>query len=239
MQLSQGNTKRSLENAQGFLRANTDAIGDAVPQAALQRLDEAIAGLTGHASAQNAHTRAAAGALEDRRRKQVALVRDHMRPIAKIAALELQHEGKLIAFTLPRKHVSVEQLAALATGMAEAAAPHASVFVAAGLKPDFAEQLKTAASVMLGLTAEYKQNKYTSREAATSLRTQLSRGRKMIHMVDALLQSALADRPGLLDAWNMARRVHRKGYPSAPVTPVVQASPGTPASPATATSVAA
>ena len=64
-------------------------------------------------------------------------------------------------------------------------------------------------------------------------------------MLDALVKSAAKDKPGLLAAWNMAKRVPKKGVASSATatTAPVPASPATPAvaapQSASATSVAA
>ena len=210
MQQSHGTMLVTLENARALLRANAAALGDTIPEAALARLDSAISGLAENANTQNGHLRAAAGSLNLQRVKREALLRDHMAPIAKIAALELEHVPRIIALTLPRKHVTLKQLATLANGMAEAAAPFAQVFISAGRKPQFLDQMRTAASEMLAAAADRAQNRYRVKQVGTDLRTRLSRGRKVIHMLDALVKSAAATNPGLLDAWKMAKRVPKK-----------------------------
>jgi hypothetical protein len=122
---------------------------------------------------------------------------------------------------LPRGRPTAEQLAAAAHGMAEAAAPYAEVFVAAGLAPDFRAQLHGAADALLA-SLDHRARRQGQRTGATAgLRATLSAGRRLVHVLDAFVQTALVDEPALLASWAAAQRVQRlPGRRSAPPTTV-------------------
>ena len=229
MRISQGNMLATMGNVITFLSENVADVGDAVTDATKKTVVDSITELSVHAANQDSHTRSAAGSLNRQRVRRTQLVRDHMAPIARIAALELPAVPELVKLTLPRKRVSLQVLVQLANGMADAATPYADVFIANGRKPDFIAQLKGSAEGMRSAAADRAGNRQKVKEATTNLRTKLSRGRKVIHVIDAVLQSALADKPGLLDAWNMAKRVPKTRSSSktaaTPATPAVPAAP--------------
>ena len=210
MRLHQGNMLASLENARRFLEDNAAALGDVITPATLQRLNDVIVDLLSEVTAQNQYKRDAKGstALKDTYRR--ALVRDHMVSIAKIAKLELSSAPELVKFSLPRKRVSVQLLKQLADGMAEAARPHAQLFIAAGRKPDFADRLKAAADRMLDASFQQVQNQGKSMSAAANMRSKLTRARNLVHVLDAFVKEGTSD-PGLLARWNSAKRVVRTG----------------------------
>ncbi len=229
MRKEQGNKLAALENVRTFLSVHAAEIHGVVTPTTEQLIVEAIDELLGHASTQDACTRAAAGVANRQRVTRLALIRDHMAPVATIARLELKAVPELVAFRLPGKRVSLQQLAAAAEGMADAAAPYASVFIAAGCKPDFVAQLKNQAAEMRTASYERTQNRARVKEATTELRKKHTRARKVIHILDAFMKSALADRPGLLEAWNITKRVAtpRNGASAAAVAPDSTESPVT------------
>ena len=207
MRRREGNAIAAMQNVNTFLVENAAQIGDAINDQTKQMLADSLTQLFATATAQDSHTRSAAGALNRQRVKRLQLVRDHLRPIAGIAAFALPATPELVAFRIPRRRPTLQQLAALADGMAQAAAPYADVFIAAGRKREFIARLEACADDMRSASAERAMHRQRVKEATTDLYTQLSRSRKVVLMIDAFLQSALADRPGLLDAWNMAKRV--------------------------------
>lgn len=232
MRITQGNMLTSLENVRVFLRENADEIGEHITDTTQNELDSSITELGVHLGVQNTRTRVAASALARQRTLREVLIRDHMVPISKIAKLKLSHIPELVSLTLPKKRASLQQLVALAEGMAGAVEPYADVFISAGRKPDFIDQLKKAAVDMQTAAYDRAQHRFNATKASAEVKAKLSRGRKVVHMLDAFMQSALADKPGLLQAWNMAKRVTRKG--AVPTTP-----PAAVATPAADTAAAA
>ena len=99
-------------------------------------LDDSLVELADHASVQNGQSRAGVSAIARRHALRAALLRDHMTPIAKIARLELAGTPELVSLSLPKDRPTVERLAALANGMAQAAAVGSAVDLAEISKAD-------------------------------------------------------------------------------------------------------
>lgn len=221
MRTVQGSAFRALRAVQAFLDANATALAGVVSSGARKRLDDVIVALDGHAGLQSGSNLAARSATQTQRALREALLRDHMAPIAKIAASELPDSPELEPLRLPLGDPSPERLWALATGMAAAAAQHADVFTTAGLPPDFAAQLNTAADAMLASVDQREQSRATRIGATQGIKTLLSTGRKIVHALDALVKSVLKSDPPLLAAWLVAKRVKLVpgGQPASDPTP--------------------
>ena len=209
MKLRQGNTLASLENARRYLDDNAAALNGVITAEPRMKLDDSIAELSSSVTEQNQFTRDRKGSFAVQDMYRTALIRDHMAPIAKIANLELSHAPELVKLSLPRKRVTIQQLGALADGMAEAARPHSQVFLEAGRKSDFLERLKNAANQLRIAAYEGAQGRVRIKKATTSLDQKLSRGRKVVHMLDALVKEAVGNDKALLDSWSIAKRVVR------------------------------
>jgi hypothetical protein len=166
-----------------------------------------------------------------------ALLRDHMAKIARIAAADLPNVPELEPLRMPRGKPTVEKLAALA-GMAKTAEPYADVFVAAGLPNDFIAQLTTATDAMTNAIGERTSSRGRRSGATVGLKQKLSAGRRIVHVLDAFVKSALKDDPALVRNWNLVKRVPRPTGRAASATPPTPATPGqaspapTPAPPA-------
>src|SRR5450759_425436 len=132
---------------------------DVVTTGAQTMLDDSLVELSNHASVQNGQTRAGKSAIARRQALRTALIRDHMTPIAKIARLELAGTPELVSLSLPKGQPTVERLAALANGMAQAAAPYADVFIRAVMTPDFIQALRTASDDMVQALKDRTQSK--------------------------------------------------------------------------------
>jgi hypothetical protein len=209
MQSAQGNTLLSLQNVQKYLRENAAVIDDALSAGTRAMLDDAVAELSEHAAVQDGQTRAAKSALARQRTRRAALMRDHMAPIALIAKLQLPQTPELVSLRLPRGRPTPERLAALAHGMAQAAEPYADIFVRAGCKPEFIQNLRTAADEMLQSLHDRFQSRVRVRSATSALRTELSRARKIVHVIDGFMRSALAADPDRFAGWKLVQRVPR------------------------------
>jgi hypothetical protein len=172
-------------------------------------LDDAITELATHASEQTGGHLAAQGATQKQRTLRRALLRDHMAPIARIAKADLPVTPEIEPLRMPDGRPTAERLAALAYGMAEAAKPFTSVFVAAGLHEDFAARLTTAANEMLTALNERTQSRGKRGGATKGLKQKLAAARRIVHVLDAFVQTALKDDPALLAHWNLVKRVQQ------------------------------
>lgn len=207
MQTAQGNMLQSLRTVQAFLEDNADKLAGVVKTGARQKLQDAIAELSGHASDQTGSNLAAQGATQKQRALRQALVRDHMAPISRIAKADLPFTPEIEPLRLPKGRPTTEKLAAAAYGMSKAAAPFSQVFVAAGLPVDFIARLEGAADAMLLSISERSQSRGKRRGATTGLKAKLTAGRNIVHILDAFVKSALKDDPALLSNWNLVKRV--------------------------------
>ena len=249
MDTRQGRTLESLRSVQGFLDVNADHLPGIATSGQRKTLDDLVIVLDGHVSTQSGSTLTAQGATQKHQSLREALIRDHMAPIAQIAAAaDLPKTPELEALKMPRLNSSIERLRAAAMGMAKAAAPFADVFVQAALPADFIDQLVAAANATIVPVGTRKQNKVTGAAATKGLSTTLTNGRKAVHALDALVKSAFKDQPALLAGWRTAKRVEvfkgPKLVPTKPATSTTTAAPTsatikTPAVPAATTTPSA
>jgi len=216
MQTRQGSMLQSLRNVEAFLDQHADVLGNVVQSGTRQKLADAIAALSMHVSGQAGSNLASRGATQKHYARRQALIRDHMSHVARIAAADLPRTPELVPLRMPPQNLPAEKLAAAAYGMAEAAKPFVNVFTSAGLPADFIEQLVAAADAMTASIDDRAQNRSAQRGATTGLKAKLSAGRKIVHVLDAFVQTALKDDPTLLSAWNGAKRV--RVIPPTPAT---------------------
>lgn len=209
MQTAQGSVLESLRAVQSFLDANATKLAGVVNTGARQKLDDAIAELSTHTAEQSGSNLAAQGATQKKTALRQVLLRDHMAPIARIAKADLPVTVELEPFRMPKGKPSVEKLAALAYGMAKAAEPFTGVFTSAGLPADFVAQLNGAADAMVMAVNDRTQSRGKRGGATTGLKKKLTAGRKIVHVLDAFVKSALQADPALLANWNLVKRVKK------------------------------
>jgi hypothetical protein len=237
MQTAQGNMLLSLQNVQAFLEKNADRLDGVANTGARQRLDDAVVKLSTYVLDQTESGLAARGATQKQKSLRVVLLRDHMAPIARIARADLPRTPELTALLMPRGHPTSARLAAAASGMAKAAAPHAGVFISNGLPADFIERLNGAVRAMLASLTERSQSRGRRKGATTGLKADLVSARKIVHVLDAFVKSATKDDPALLANWNLLKRIPKTpGHGAATPQPAgaVAAAPATPSAPVTA-----
>lgn len=216
MQTRQGSMLQSLRNVETFLGQHAEVLGNVVQSGARQRLADAIAALSTHVSGQAGSGVASRGSTQRHYALRQTLIRDHMAPVARVAAADLPRTPELAPLRMPAQNLPAEKLAAAAYGMADGARPFTGVFTAAGLPADFIEQLVAAADAMTSALDERAQKQSAQRGATTGLRASLTAGRRIVHVLDAFVRTALKDDPALLSAWNGAKRV--RVIPPTPVS---------------------
>jgi hypothetical protein len=230
MQTRQGNMLQALRNVEVFLEQNADQLAGVVQSDVKQRLEDAIAALQANVSAQSDGNFGSKGATQKHQALRRALIRDHMLPIARIAAADLPDTPEVQPLKMPPGMPSVQRLAAAAYGMAETAARYADIFTRATLPPDFAAQLTAAADRMIASIGDRTNSRLVRRGATAGLRTSLAAGRKIVGVLDAIVKSKLQDDPKALASWASAKRVQRVGG-ARPVTDSAPATPNAPTSP--------
>jgi hypothetical protein len=207
MQTTQASMLQSLRAVKAFLEANADKLSGVLKSGYRQKLDDAIGALSAHASTQVGSLTDAKVSTRVQRALRTRLIRDHMSPIARIAQAELRSAKGIEALRMPKPRLGTEKLAAAAGGMGETAAQYAAVFIAGGLPADFIAQLNAAAGAMVATIDTRAQKQGNQTGATKGLKARLSEGRKCVRVLDALVQSALADDDALLANWNRIKRV--------------------------------
>jgi len=225
MQTKQGAVLESLRAVDLFLDENADRLGDVVNTGARRTLRDALAEIDTHATEQTASSLSAQGATKQKRMLERRLRRWHMRPIARIARSDLPTTTAVEPLKMPKGRPTAARLAALADGMAQAAAPFADTFIAAGLRPDFIARLHTASSELLAAVTDRTQNRGRQGGATTGLKQQLSSARKLVHVLDAFVEAALADDDSLLANWNLIKRVRHIAPNSKAAAPEIASTP--------------
>ena len=135
------------------------------------------------------------------------LVKHYMRPVATIAAAHLREVPEFKALQLPPKGIKVAVLVQGATAMAEAARAHKQVFVEYGRSENFADELLEAAATVRA-SIDARAGYITSKAGARGgLKATASRAHLFVRLLDAQVQSALADDPKALAAWKSAKRI--------------------------------
>jgi len=80
-------------------------------------------------------------------------------------------------------------------------------------------QLTAATDAMTGAISERTSNRGRRSGATVGIKERLSAGRKIVHILDAFVKSALKDDPSLLRNWSLVKRVPRPtGRGSAPMS---------------------
>ena len=220
MQTTQGNMLVSLHAVETFLDDNAAALVGVINTGARQKLKAAIADLSVYASDQTGGALISQSSTQGKQSLRLALVRDHMAQIARIAQAELPHMPQVAPLRLPRGRPTIPKLVSAAEGMAKAAAPYAGVFIGNGLPIDFIEQLNAAAGTLLASVSDHTNIQGKRKTATKGVKAKLTVGRRIVHILDTYVKSALKDDPNLLAGWNTVKRVQRTGTrASATVTP--------------------
>lgn len=207
MRTTQGTMLQSLRAVQGFLEEHAERLPTVVGTGVHRKLSDTIAELVGHVGEQSGYHFASQSQTRKQRVLRRVLVRDHMSPIARIARAELPFSEEVAPLRMPRGNPGAEQLAAVAYGMAKAAAPYAGVFTSAALPADFIAKLTGAADRLVASYSDRTQQRGSRSKATKGLKSKLSAGRRLVHVLDALVRSALEDEPLMLASWEKVSRV--------------------------------
>lgn len=209
MQTKQGNMLQSLQSVEAFLDEHAERLAGVVKTGARQKLAAAIAALAAHASDQSGSELASQGATKKQLALRQVLLRDHMQPIARVAKAELPPTPAIEPLRMPKGKPTPQRLAALAHGMAKAAEAFSATFVSAGLPEDFVARLVAPADAMIASGEERVQSRGRRTGATKGLTETLTAGRRIVHVLDAFVKTALTAEPALLANWNAVKRVRR------------------------------
>lgn len=220
MNKRQGNRVQALRAVEGFLADNSAALPTVANSGSRRKFDRLMADIKRHIADQSGAELTAKIKTKKIHALRRALVRDQMKPIARIAAAELPDRPELYPLRLPRGTPSLQRLIAYARGMAKLAKTHADVFIDEGLPHDFLARFADATKAV-GQAATERMSARGARSGATKgLETQLGRARKEVGVLDAFISTALQDDAALLTNWKTIKRVPRGTRPTtaAPTT---------------------
>jgi hypothetical protein len=209
MRNTEANQLHALRATQLFLDRHRNSFPGIATGGARRRLDDTLASIEQHVTDQAGSELAAHGHTQRYRALRRRLIRAHMAPVALIARAAEPPVPELAPFRLPRGKPTAQRLAAVALGMAEAAAPHAATFTAAGLPADFTDQLVRAAESMLEAITAREKELARRRGATEGLRTKLVSARRIVRVLDAFVTTACEEDAGQLAAWASASHVRR------------------------------
>ena len=235
MRTAQGRTLLSLTAVDSFLDEHATALATVVSTGARQKLKTAISDLATFRSDQTGGKLVSASSTQHKASLRKVLMRDHMAPLARIAKAELALTPELVSLRMPRGRPTIPKLVAAAEGMAKAATPYISVFTDNGRPKDFIDQLNASATSLLVSASGHKNIQGRRTLATNGLQARLAAGRRIVHVLDSYVQTALKDDPTLLSGWNNVKRVNKVGsHTGSPAT-----LPTTPATPAPTPTTAA
>jgi hypothetical protein len=215
MDNKQGSVLESIRAVQNFLDAHADQLGEMNKTGVRQQLDQVVTQLTGHVTSQKDHSLASLGATRKQRALRRVLIKEHMRPIARIATADLPPTPEVQPLTMPAGHPTAAVLIAAARGMAAAAERFATVFTGAGLPADFVAQLTTATEALEAARDQQTATRSSRAGSTDVLAETLQRGRRIVRVLDSLVSNAVKDNAELLAAWKSAKRIRQTGRPSA------------------------
>jgi hypothetical protein len=242
MKRQESYVRDTLVNVQQFLDANAAALGPVNTSGARKALDDAVAALGDHAVAQGEHTIRSAGETNKQRSLRLSVRKQYLRPIAKVAAASLANVPEISALRLPSAKLVGSEFVDAANAMANAAEPHAAVFVAAGLRADFVDGLRAMAKAIETSLGGRTDHVIKRRGSTIALGSGAVSGRTALRLLDAVIEQQVPDNAQLLAEWKSVKRIPRKpgttrvvqtkGAAAAAATPIA------PATTATATPVA-
>ena len=209
MQTRQNNALFALVSAEAFINENADRLAAVTATGMRTKLGSLIVELKRNALGQGRSTLTARGTTRKHRELRTILVRDHMHPIATIAAAELPRTPELAPLRKPGARFTAANLALAAGAMAEAAAPFSDLFITAGLPADFIARLRAASDAMQD-ALQHRSLILGKRSGATSgLVARFVAAKKVLRAVDSLVVRSLSSDPEMLREWNTVKRIKR------------------------------
>ena len=198
------NLLMALRRTEAFLEAHHDLLSAVNGSGTREVFDEHIARIRVYQVEKQKASIATQRLTEQLREQRRALLIDHMRPIARVAAMHLPHSAHIGVMTVTKKGLRVEALRAAALCMAKGAAAHRRVFIAAGRPADFVARLIAAANGISDASDARQRARDELRSATVSLWDQVRRARKAAWVLDAFVREKVKS-PELLGAWDAAR----------------------------------
>jgi hypothetical protein len=238
MKYTQGSIISTVQAVQGFLTANAGQLGGVATGVASKKLDDIAASLDAHGREQEARAIAARAATVKRNSARHTLIVDHMRPIASLAAAELENYAELTALHMPRLNVIDQALIQKARAMASTASDHEPTFSQGLVNATYAADLERAAENLVAALKERGEAVGRRQQATAGLAADTRTARKRLRVVDKLVMTAIRKDPALVARWSAAKQISKKaGSPRGVVGPD-DAAPAVPIATPTPVSVA-
>lgn len=213
MKRKQSYVRNTLVGAQRFFNAHPEEFEAVNASGARKALDDAIDAMTRNGVAQVEHTIRATGETLKQRRIRLELNRQYLRPIVKLAAATLGEVPELSTLRINAMRLSATQLVHAASAIANAVEPHADTFIAAGLRPAFLAELRARTQELRDSLGQRTDHVNTRRGSTLALATETANARRVLQMLDAVVQQSVTDE-NLLAEWAAVRRIPRKPGPS-------------------------
>ena len=239
MQTTQGYVLESLWNVKAFLESNADKLGNVINTGVKAELLQTIEELEAFSDEQTDGAGTVKNATKIAQARRFTLVNDHMAVISRIGRAKLPHTPELATLKMPHGRPSTARLVEAAYQMANSAQKNAPIFVAAGLPEDFAAQLKAAADAVIESRQQRSLAQVNRTVANKALETKLASARKLVHVLDAMIKTAIRSDPTLLPGWKQVKRVSKISAYGPNAAKPGQSTPGASAASAPAASATA
>ena len=213
MKRRDGYVRDTLISAQRLFNANPEAFETVNASGARKALDDTIAAITRNGVAQVEHTIRANGETLKQHRIRLDLNRQHLRPIVDVAAATFGEVPELSTLRINAMRLSLTRLVHAAEAIANAVEPHADTFIAVGLRPAFLDELRAKTQELRASLGERTDHVNTRRSSTHALKAEAANGRRVLKLLDAVVQQSVTDEK-LLAEWASVRRIRRKPGPS-------------------------
>ncbi len=199
----------SLVRVQAFLDAHP-ATGTLTYTHAREMLDGVVDRLRSYAGAQLTGRSQSRAELRRQRDQIALLVAQHIRPIVTIARAQIEPTsdvGLPEGLKMPRLPLGPTKMLAVCDSMIDAARPHQAVFEESGMPAEFLAQFVAARNALVQLMGGRATQVSTQVAARTGLRVQLTRGRRAVDRLDAIVRASYRRDETVLATWAQAKRV--------------------------------
>ena len=209
MQTAQGNRIESLRAVLDFVTEHTDRLPEVARSGTFLNLAATIAQVTLLSEQQAAGRGAGQGETQLVHAARDTLLLDHLMPIVRMSRILRVDVPDLAAIRLPDERLGAAKLASAALEVAAIAEAHTDRFIALGLAPDFAAQLREAIERMTGAIDERAGCRSRRAGATAGLRTLLRLARHYVLVLDSLVRISASDDATLVAGWDAVSHVRR------------------------------
>ena len=210
MEYTQGSIVATLHTVLAFLDKYAAQLGGLATSGAKNMIAEACASLDAFGREQEDQAMIARMATTKRVNARQALIAEHMRPIANVAAAEFNNYRELTALHMPRLNVNDQALIQKARAMASAARGHEPAFSKGLASVNFADDLETAVKTLEAAAAERAAAVGSRQKATTGLAVETRAARKRLKVIDDLVMAVIKKDPALVKEWKTAKHVVKK-----------------------------